>query len=231
MPDYPIVDIIEQQYGLHHVMGKNGNITHNKNTRIAFFCIVLALLTTSCVTSRRVNYLQDMTQGSQIELENRFEAVIAPYDQLEINVSSPDKPELATPFNSWSNNGGQRAAGNSYLVDVNGDIEMPTLGRVHVAGLTRLRLQDTLVDILKSEGLFKGIESPMAVWSSHKDEVISLPENFEILAASDLCDIESMQHLEKEIYGIQFHPEVHHTPRGEEIFKNFYEICQKYNDE
>lgn len=152
MPDYPIVDIIEQQYGLHHVMGKNGNITHNKNTRIAFFCIVLALLTTSCVTSRRVNYLQDMTQGSQIELENRFEAVIAPYDQLEINVSSPDKPELATPFNSWSNNGGQRAAGNSYLVDVNGDIEMPTLGRVHVAGLTRLRLQDTLVDILKSEG-------------------------------------------------------------------------------
>ena len=67
------------------------------------------------------------------------------------------------------------------------------------------------IDIAKSEGLFKGIESPMAVWSSHKDEVNTLPDNFEVL-------------------GIQFHPEVHHTPKGEEIFKNFYEICQKYNE-
>ena len=86
------------------------------------------------------------------------------------------------------------------------------------------------IDIAKSEGLFKGIESPMAVWSSHKDEVNTLPENFEVLASSSLCDIESMKHLYKEIYGIQFHPEVHHTPKGEEIFKNFYEICQKYNE-
>ena len=84
--------------------------------------------------------------------------------------------------------------------------------------------------VTKSEGLFKGIESPMAVWSSHKDEVNTLPENFEVLASSSLCDIESMKHLDKEIYGIQFHPEVHHTPKGEEIFKNFYEICQKYNE-
>ena len=86
------------------------------------------------------------------------------------------------------------------------------------------------IDIAKSEGLFKGIESPMAVWSSHKDEVNTPPDNFEVLASSSLCDIESMKHLDKEIYGIQFHPEVHHTPKGEEIFKNFYEICQKYNE-
>ena len=86
------------------------------------------------------------------------------------------------------------------------------------------------IDIAKSEGLFKGIESPMAVWSSHKDEVNTLPDNFEVLASSSLCDIESMKHLDKEIYGFQFHPEVHHTPKGEEIFKNFYEICQKYKE-
>lgn len=120
--------------------------------RIAYLYFAIAILLTSCVTSRRVDYLQDMTQGSQIELENRFEAVIAPYDQLEISISSPDKAELAAPFNSWNTPGkGQGASGNTYLVDVNGDIEMPTLGRVHVAGLTRLRLQDTLADILRTE--------------------------------------------------------------------------------
>ena len=48
------------------------------------------------------------------------------------------------------------------------------------------------------------------------------PEEFDVIANSSLCDIESMKHKEKEIYGIQFHPEVHHTPKGEFIFKNFY---------
>lgn len=113
--------------------------------------MAVAVLSTSCVTSRRVNYLQDLTHGSQIELENRFEAVIAPYDQLEISVNSPDKPELAVPFNSWGNHQ-QGVNGTTYLVDVNGDIEIPTLGNIHVAGLTRLRLQDTLTSILRSEG-------------------------------------------------------------------------------
>ena len=135
-------------------MTQTKEIIYNKNIQAAFFCIVMAVLFTSCVTSRRVNYLQDMTQGSQIELENRFEAVIAPYDQLEISITSPDKPELASPFNSWNGNQSQNQRGlsNSYLVDVNGDIEMPTLGHIHVAGLTRLRLQDTIADILRTEG-------------------------------------------------------------------------------
>ena len=82
-----------------------------------------------------------------------------------------------------------------------------------------------------TENLFKGLESPLDVWSSHKDEVHTLPEGFDIIATSSLCDIEAMKHKEKEIYGIQFHPEVHHTPKGEFIFKNFYEICQKFNEE
>lgn len=122
--------------------------------RAKILILIAIILTglTSCVTPRRVNYLQDMTQGSQIELENRFEAAIAPYDQLEISISSPDKAELAAPFNSWNSSNGKVANGNSYLVDVNGNIEMPTLGRIHVAGMTRLKLQDTLVTMLKKEG-------------------------------------------------------------------------------
>ena len=87
------------------------------------------------------------------------------------------------------------------------------------------------IDLLDTSSLFKGLESPLDVWSSHKDEVHTLPEEFDIIASSSLCDIEAMKHKEKEIYGIQFHPEVHHTPKGEFIFKNFYEICQNYKNE
>lgn len=86
------------------------------------------------------------------------------------------------------------------------------------------------INILDDGDLFNGIESPMLVWSSHKDEVNVLPENFKLLANSSLCDIEAMKHNEKPIYGIQFHPEVHNTPKGEFIFNNFYEICKNYDE-
>lgn len=108
---------------------------------------VTMLTLTSCVTPRRVNYLQDMTHGSQIELEDRFEARIAPYDELTITVSTAQpSQELAAPFNAT------RGAGGGYLVDVDGNIDFPVLGKLHVAGLTRLRLQDTITDLLERGG-------------------------------------------------------------------------------
>lgn len=118
---------------------------YNKIITLALV-MMAALSLASCVTARRVNYLQDMTQGSQIEIENRFEAVIAPYDELNITVMSANATDasLAEPFNGKEMEG--------YLVDVNGDIELPTLGTIHVAGLTRLRLQDTLTYMLRSGG-------------------------------------------------------------------------------
>ena len=82
------------------------------------------------------------------------------------------------------------------------------------------------IEILDENKLFKGVSSPMKVWTSHKDEVKTLPRNFKTLAKSSICDIEAMKHEKKDIYGIQFHPEVHHTPEGELIFKNFLEICE-----
>ena len=83
------------------------------------------------------------------------------------------------------------------------------------------------ININNDENLFEGLAPEMEVWSSHKDEVKSLPEEFEILANSKLCDIESFKHKDKDVYGIQFHPEVHHTPKGSQIFENFYKICKK----
>ena len=83
------------------------------------------------------------------------------------------------------------------------------------------------ININTDENLFEGLAPEMDVWSSHKDEVTKIPEDFEILASSNLCDIESFKHKDKDVYGIQFHPEVHHTPKGSIIFENFYKICQK----
>ncbi len=84
------------------------------------------------------------------------------------------------------------------------------------------------LNILKEDGLFKGIGDKLEVWSSHKDEVVKLPDCFEILANSSKCDIEAIKHKEKPVFGIQFHPEVQHTPRGGEIFTNFNNICKEY---
>ena len=141
--------IITKQNNRHNVL-KIKNI-NNFYSRF-LFAFVIVTMATSCITPRRVNYLQDITHGSQIEVENKFEATIAPYDELNIIVStSGSKKELAVPFNFNSNNP-TPGKNNNYLVDVNGDIQMPILGNIHVAGLTRLKLQDTLTAMLSNGG-------------------------------------------------------------------------------
>ncbi|ADP77310.1 GMP synthase, small subunit [Methanothermus fervidus DSM 2088] len=83
------------------------------------------------------------------------------------------------------------------------------------------------IDIIDENDIFIGLGPKMRVWASHKDEVIKLPSNFELLASSKMCKIEAMKHCKKPIYGVQFHPEVHHTENGEKIFANFYEVCKR----
>ena len=114
-----------------------------------------AFVSVSCVTNRKVAYLQDMEHNTQIQLENNFEAVISPYDELDVLVSSFDQ-ELAKPFNigsvtegNASNTGTRNLA---YLVDQNGNIELPVLGVIHAAGKTRLQLQEHVKDLLIKGG-------------------------------------------------------------------------------
>lgn len=86
------------------------------------------------------------------------------------------------------------------------------------------------INILDENDILKGFGKTADVWASHKDEVTKSPENFKVLATSSLCDVEAMKHESKPIYGIQFHPEVHHTENGGRIFENFYETCKKYRE-
>ena len=132
-------------------------MTMNSQRIIIKACILvlLAIAVSSCVTTRKVAYLQDMGHNSQIELENKFEAVISPYDELDVIISSFDN-ELAKPFNLQSitqntiRTNGHQTIG--YLVDQNGNIELPVLGTIHAAGKTRLMLQEEIEKMLVADG-------------------------------------------------------------------------------
>lgn len=65
------------------------------------------------------------------------------------------------------------------------------------------------------------------VWASHADEVKTLPDGFERTAHSAICGIEAMSNPDHDWYGVQWHPEVAHTDRGELVFENFRAICER----
>ena len=74
--------------------------------------------------------------------------------------------------------------------------------------------------------LFKGLPDALNVWMSHGDQVRVMPEAFRVTADNDTCPVAAMEHAERRIYGLQFHPEVVHTPRGTELLHNFiFDIC------
>ena len=110
-----------------------------KMFRTGIVLALVALSAVSCVTNRKIAYLQDMKHATQIELENRFEAVISPYDELDVIVSS-------STTNTFS------GTGLGYLVDQEGNIEIPVLGKIHAAGMTRLKLQDHIKNMLVAGG-------------------------------------------------------------------------------
>lgn len=122
----------------------------------------LAILLTACASPREVLYLQDIAPLKQQEIEQKYEVIIHNDDLLSIMVNSKD-PELAIPFNmpmvtyQLGTNGGaigqQRVLG--YLVDANGDIDFPILGKIHAEGLTRQQLTDLIKGKLTKEDLIK----------------------------------------------------------------------------
>lgn len=80
------------------------------------------------------------------------------------------------------------------------------------------------VNIEKSK-LLRGIPQTSAVWMSHGDEVVWVPEGFRTFGTTETIPHAVIENHQKEIYGIQFHPEVVHTEFGEQILENFLKIC------
>lgn len=125
---------------------------NKKNIIRTVAAAVLALSAASCMTPEKLLYLQDMQHGSQIEIENQIEAVIVPYDELDIMISCSD-PEIAKPFNIRTAMGGTTTQGSfTYVVDPHGNVQLPIIGEIHAAGMTRLKLQQTIQEILIGGG-------------------------------------------------------------------------------
>ncbi|MHA3775134.1 glutamine-hydrolyzing GMP synthase [Verrucomicrobiota bacterium sgz303538] len=74
--------------------------------------------------------------------------------------------------------------------------------------------------------LFTGLGTIVDIWNSHGDKITKLPKGFRTVATTDNSPYAAIEHPKKRFYGLQFHPEVVHTPRGKELIQNFvYEIC------
>lgn len=138
--------------------------------RTIFRLIVLASAATAlfaCASPRQILYFQDIDTVSLSKLENAYEAVIKKDDRLSIVVSGPDKTVCA-PYNltlgeiAGRNGSGGYSSGNpegstlTYLVDPEGNITFPILGKIHVEGMTR----NDLVSYLTEE-IGKDVKDPI----------------------------------------------------------------------
>ncbi|MCD6452470.1 MAG: glutamine-hydrolyzing GMP synthase [Acidobacteria bacterium] len=80
---------------------------------------------------------------------------------------------------------------------------------------------NTGVEILSKSPLFSGLSNKITVWMSHGDVVLEPPNGFSVIAKSKEGTISAIANEQKRIYGVQFHPEVTHTPDGRKILANF----------
>jgi GMP synthase (glutamine-hydrolysing) len=119
------------------------------------------------------------------------------------------------------------------------DLEMPILGICYgmqvigqvmggsVASATHREYGKATVKQFDPDGLFHGLDKELTVWMSHGDRLESLPPDFINIGASGNSPVCAIKHVSRPIYGLQFHPEVVHTPCGADILRNFlYRVCQ-----
>lgn len=89
----------------------------------------------------------------------------------------------------------------------------------HEYGRSSLKIKD-------ASGLLAGLPPEMDVWMSHGDQVSSVSDDFVSVASTPTCPFAAVQHKTLPVYGLQFHPEVTHTPLGATILHNFlYTVC------
>jgi len=82
------------------------------------------------------------------------------------------------------------------------------------------------LSILDKSDLFANLPDSITAWASHGDQVSELGKEFVRLAATQTCPCAAVRHNKHRFFGVQFHPEVSHTPKGSLILKNFlYDIC------
>ena len=83
----------------------------------------------------------------------------------------------------------------------------------------------TELQVVADSKLFANVDKNSTVWMSHTDRITAEPTNFKVTAATGNCPIAALENTEKNLYAVQFHPEVVHTAEGKKIMSNFVDIC------
>lgn len=100
-----------------------------------------------------------------------------------------------------------------------------TGGKVETATTSEYGKTDVKVTCDKSL-LFGGVENETVVWMSHTDMITEVGAGFAITAHTDKCPVAAMENAEKKLYAVQYHPEVTHSVKGQQMLSNFvYEVC------
>ncbi|MEZ5403257.1 MAG: glutamine-hydrolyzing GMP synthase [Bryobacteraceae bacterium] len=96
----------------------------------------------------------------------------------------------------------------------------------HVRKGTRGEYGHAILDVARAEGILAGLARAEQVWMSHRDQVETPPPGFETIASTETCPVAAIADFAGRRYGVQFHPEVVHTPAGQRILENFiFEVC------
>jgi GMP synthase (glutamine-hydrolysing) len=90
-----------------------------------------------------------------------------------------------------------------------------------VVSFTRKEFGPAVISVTADDRLFAGIEPQQSVWMSHGDSIKRLPDGFRPTARTESTPYAAVADPDRRLYGIQFHPEVVHTPHGREILRNF----------
>jgi GMP synthase (glutamine-hydrolysing) len=84
----------------------------------------------------------------------------------------------------------------------------------------------TALEVTASSALFGELPLEQEVWMSHADSIVAAPPGFKVTAHTEAVPVAALEDPERAVYGVQFHPEVAHTPRGQEMLKHFlYDVC------
>jgi GMP synthase (glutamine-hydrolysing) len=85
---------------------------------------------------------------------------------------------------------------------------------------------NTGFEVVADSVLMRELPPSQQVWMSHGDQVVSVPDGFTVVGTTPGAAVAAMESPDRSLYGVQFHPEVAHTPRGNEILRRFlYEVC------
>lgn len=135
-----------------------------------------------------------------------------------MSVNDDGAPHLQTEIFDWD----VPILGVCYGLQLLAHTEIP--GSVDKADKREYGRAHLIID--NSSDLLKEIDDGSVVWMSHGDHIHELPSSYEIIGHTANADVAVVRHINKSIYGVQFHPEVAHTDCGKQLLKNFaFEIC------